>query len=102
MSQTHEEILWENKQEYIDLSLKIKSQLRYDEKNFNECFRVVNYFLSPNDDSRKDIMKYGAELSDLQRYEELYNELIDLFWHKKMEGFVDVKELDRQVEQVEC
>lgn len=32
MSQTHEEISWENRQEYIDLSLKIKSQLRYDEK----------------------------------------------------------------------
>lgn len=96
MSQTHEEILWENRQEYIDLSLKIKSQLRYDEKNLTECFQVVNYFLSPNDDSRKDIIKYGAELSDLQRYEELYNELIDLLWHKKMEGFVDVKELSKQ------
>lgn len=96
MSQTHEEILWENKQEYIDLSLKIKSQLRYDEKNLTERFQVVNYFLSPNDDSRKYIMKYGAELSDLQRYEELYNELIDLLLHKKMEGFVDVKELSKQ------
>lgn len=32
MSQTHEEILWENIQEYKDLSLKIKSRLRYDEK----------------------------------------------------------------------
>lgn len=88
----HEEILWENRQEYIDLSLKIKSQLRYDEKNLTERFQVVNYFLNPNDDSRKDIMKYGAELSDLQRYEELYNEL----WHKNMEDFVDVKELSKQ------
>ena len=96
MSQVYEEISWENRQEYIDLSLKIKSQLRYDEKNLTERFQVVNYFLNPNDDSRKDIVKYGAELSDLQRYEELYNELIDLLWHKKMEDFVDVKELSKQ------
>ena len=93
MSQIYEEVSWENRQEYINLSLKIKSQLRYDEKNLTECFQVVNYFLNPNDDSRKDIMKYGAELSDLQRYEELYNELIDLLLHKKMEGFVDAKEI---------
>ena len=99
MSQTHEEISWENRQEYTDLSLKIKSQLRYDETNLTEHFKVVYYFLSPNDDSRKDIMKYGAELSDLQRYEELYNELIDLLWHKKMEGFVDVKELSKQFDK---
>ena len=93
MSQTHEEILWENIQEYKDLSLKIKSRLRYDEKNLTECFQVVDYFLNPNNDSRKNIVKYGAELSDLQRYEELYNEIIDLLWHKKMEGFDDVKEM---------
>lgn len=83
MSQIYEGVSWENRQKYIDLSLKIKSQLRYDEKNLTERFQVVNYFLNPNDDSRKDIVKYGAELSDLQRYEELYNELIDLLWHKK-------------------
>lgn len=75
MSQTHEEISWENRQECTDLLLKIKSQLKYDKKNLIECLQVINYFLNPNDNSRKDIMKYGAELSDLQRYEELYNEL---------------------------
>lgn len=46
--------------------------------------------------NRKDIVKYGAELSDLQRYEELYNELFNLLLHKNMEDFVDVKELSKQ------